>query len=114
MLVLTGAGPCFFHIGADLIVLTAVHDGEDVSQPIAERPMGKEGSNAISQIALQVINGIVLHYSIKSVKMNTIVIKDVTGINQVVSSWERVLFCSFVSTSLQPKAISELVNSRCV
>lgn len=43
VLVVTGAGPRFFHVGADLIVLTAVHDGEDVSEPIAERPMMKEG-----------------------------------------------------------------------
>lgn len=44
VLVVTRAGPRFFHVGADLIVLTAVHDGEDVSQPIAKRPTVKEGS----------------------------------------------------------------------
>lgn len=80
VLIMTGAGSRFLHVGAYLIVLTAVHDGEDIPQPIAERPMVKEGMNVISQIVLKVVNDIV--FQIESEDKLSGNIKDVTRINQ--------------------------------
>lgn len=38
MLIRAGAAPGFLQVRADVIVFTAVHDGEDVVQPVAKGP----------------------------------------------------------------------------
>lgn len=38
VLVGAGAAPGLLQVGADVVVLAAVHDGEDVVEPVAERP----------------------------------------------------------------------------